>query len=109
MGTIIGIVIVFFVLCFLYGIIGFLMAKFPALIWIIGIIGGITAGILSSYWWVGLLVGFFLIGVLSHAQSVGRHKCAHCGSYDTDVTGKDGDFEVWVCNKCHNVTYGQKR
>lgn len=59
MGTIIGIVIGFFVLCFLYGIIGFLMAKFPALIWIIGIIGGITAGILSSYWWVGLLVGFF--------------------------------------------------
>ncbi len=109
MGTIITIIIGFFGLCFLYGIIGFLMAKFPALIWICGIIGGITAAIMSSHWWVGLLVGFFLIGILAHAQSLGGHKCAHCGSYDTDVKGKEDGYEVWICNKCSGLTYGKKR
>lgn len=48
------------------------MTKFPILIWIIGIIGGVTVVITSSEWWVGILVGFFLIGVLSHAQSLGE-------------------------------------
>mgnify|MGYP005948334505 CR=1 FL=1 len=108
MGTIITIVVGFFVLCFMYGVIGFLMAKFPALIWICGIIGGITVAIMSSYWWAGLIAGFFLIGVLSHAQSVGGHKCAHCGSYDTDIKGEEDGIEFWVCNKCNGGTYGRK-
>ena len=109
MDIIITLVLGFIVICLVYGIVGFLMVKFPALIWIIGIAGGVTAGILSSHWWVGILVGFFLIGILSHAQSIGGHKCAHCGSFDTDVTEKVDDHEIWTCNKCHNVTIGQKR
>lgn len=55
-----------------HGVIGLIMTKFPILIWIIGIIGGVTVVITSSEWWAGVLVGFFLIGVLSHAQSLGE-------------------------------------
>ena len=108
MDIIITLVLGFIVICLVYGIVGFLMVKFPALIWIIGVAGGIIVGILSSHWWLGILVGFFLIGILSHAQSIGGHKCAHCGSFDTDVTEKVDGHEIWTCNKCHNVTIGRK-
>lgn len=49
--------------------------------------------------------GFILIGFLAAAEASGGHKCAHCGSYDTDVTKKEDGFEYWQCNKCHGITY----
>lgn len=108
METIIILIVGFFALCFLYGAIGFLMGKFPVLIWILAFAGGVTAWILSSHIWVGLIVGFIVMGILLHAQSLGD-KCAHCGSYDTEVTEKGNGYKIWMCNKCHNVTVSHNK
>lgn len=107
MGTIISLILFVIVLGLLYALIGRLMAAFPFLIWILGIAGGITAGILSSHWWVGLLAGFFLIGILSHAQSSAGHECCHCGSYNTEEKVIDG-YKMWICKKCNGIT-GSRR
>ena len=89
MEIIIGLIIAFILLAFLYGILCLIIKKWPVLIWIVGIGGG----------------GFILIGFLAAAEASGGHKCAHCGSYDTDVTKKEDGFEYWQCNKCHGITY----
>lgn len=105
MEVIIGLIIGFVLLAFLYGVLCVIIRKWPALIWIIGVGGGITVGLLSA-WWIGLIIGFIVIGILAHAESSDGHRCAHCGSYDTDVTKTDARFEYWKCNKCGNITYG---
>lgn len=89
---------------FLYGILCLIIKKWPVLIWIVGIGGGVILAIITS-WWIGAIGGFILIGFLAAAEASGGHKCAHCGSYDTDVTKKEDGFEYWQCNKCHGITY----
>lgn len=104
MEIIIGIIVVLVVLGFLYGVLCVIIRKWPALIWILGIsIGGVVG--VATVWWVGCIVGLFVIGFLAHAESSDGHRCAHCGSYDTEVIQKDGNFVSWQCNKCNNVTY----
>ena len=80
------------------------LKKWPVLIWIVGIGGGVILAIITA-WWIGAIGGFILIGFLAAAEASGGHKCAHCGSYDTDVTKKEDGFEYWQCNKCHGITY----
>ncbi len=109
MGTIIGLIVGFLALCFLYGVIGAIMAKWPWLIWVIGLISGVVGGVVTSIWWVGLIIAFFVIGLLAKAQTLGGHKCAHCGSWDCDVIVDNGEAEVWECQKCGNHTSGLKR
>ena len=103
MEIIIGL-IAFILLAFLYGILCLIIKKWPVLIWIVGIGGGVILAIITS-WWIGAIGGFILIGFLAAAEASGGHKCAHCGSYDTDVTKKEDGFEYWQCNKCHGITY----
>lgn len=82
MEIIIGLIIAFILLAFLYGILCLIIKKWPVLIWIVGIGGGVILAIITS-WWIGAIGGFILIGFLAAAEASGGHKCAHCGSYDT--------------------------
>ena len=104
MEIIIGLIIAFILLAFLYGILCLIIKKWPVLIWIVGIGSGVILAIITA-WWIGAIGGFILIGFLAAAEASGGHKCAHCGSYDTDVTKTEAGFEYWQCNKCHGITY----
>ena len=77
MEIIIGLIIAFILLAFLYGILCLIIKKWPVLIWIVGIGGGVILAIITA-WWIGAIGGFILIGFLAAAEASGGHKCAHC-------------------------------
>lgn len=67
MEIIIGLIIAFILLAFLYGILCLIIKKWPVLIWIVGIGGGVILAIITS-WWIGAIGGFILIGFLAAAR-----------------------------------------
>ena len=64
MEIIIGLIIAFILLAFLYGILCLIIKKWPVLIWIVGIGSGVILAIITA-WWIGAIGGFILIGFLA--------------------------------------------
>lgn len=105
-SIVVGLVILFVIYAVFSAVLSSFIKQHPKVKWILL---GIVVIIACYSFWTGIVIGIILLRWFIHLENNGWiNQCAHCGSYNTEITKEDHSIKIWECNKCNNITCNNK-